>query len=76
MMMTKVDGEQQWTKHAIVKELINIGLTIEITTNDSSKDQPRYYVNMFKILTITNHASIIKLKRTWLKMWCFHSMKL
>ncbi len=70
------DGEQQWKKHAIIKEFINIGSTIEITIDDLSKDQLKYYVNMFKIPTITNHTSIIKLKETSLRMWCLHWMSL
>jgi hypothetical protein len=50
------DGEQDWTKHTIVKELINIGSTTEVPIVGLSKDQPRYYVNMFRILIIINHA--------------------
>ncbi len=70
------DGEQQWTKHAIIKELLNIGLTIKVTTHDLFKDQLWYYVKLLKIPTITNHTFVIKLKKTWLRMWCLHWMKL
>ncbi len=42
--------------------LINIGSTIKVPIVGLSEDQPRYYVYMFKILTITNHAFVIKSK--------------
>jgi sRNA-binding carbon storage regulator CsrA len=54
------DGEQNWTKHTVVKEFINIGSTIEVPIASLSGNQPRYYVNMPKILIVINHASIIE----------------
>jgi hypothetical protein len=54
------DGEQKWTKHTIAKEFINIGSTIEVPVDGLFENQPRYYVNMPRIPTIINHASIIE----------------
>jgi hypothetical protein len=53
------DGEMQWTKDAITKKFINIGLIVEITIHESItgglfQNQPRYYVNMLKILKVIN----------------------
>ncbi len=56
------DGEQDWTKHTIAKELINIGSTTKVPIACLFKYQPRYYVNMLEIPTITKHASVIKSK--------------
>ncbi len=54
------DGEQNWTKHIVVKEFINIGSIIEVPIASLFKYQLRYYVNMPKIPIVTNHASIIE----------------
>jgi hypothetical protein len=44
------------------KEFINISSTKKIPIAGLSKDQPRYYVNMPRILIITNHAFVIELE--------------
>jgi hypothetical protein len=56
------DCEQDWTKHIVAEELINIGSTIEVPIVGLFEDQPRYYVNMPIILTIINHAFVIELE--------------
>jgi len=43
-----------------LQRFINIGSTIKIPIASLSKDQPTYYVNMFRIPIITNHASVIE----------------
>jgi hypothetical protein len=50
------DGEKEWTKHTIAEEFINIGSITEVTIVGLLEYQPKYYVNMFKIPTFTNHA--------------------
>ncbi len=54
------DGEQNWTKHTIVKEFINMGSAIEVLIASLFGNQPRYYVNMPKIPIFINHAFIIE----------------
>jgi hypothetical protein len=51
----------QWIEDEIIKKFINIGSTIEITIHESITDglfqnQPRYYVNMLRILKVVNHV--------------------
>ncbi len=56
------DGEQEWIKRTIAyQELINISSITKITIDGLFQDQPKYYVNMPRIIIITNHASIIEL---------------
>jgi hypothetical protein len=57
------DGEEDWTKHIIAKEFINICSIIEVPNITTlSENQPRYYVNMPRIPTIINHAFVIESK--------------
>jgi hypothetical protein len=53
-------AKQNWTKHTIAEEFINMCSTTEVPIASLFKDQPRYYVNMPRILTIISHAYVIK----------------
>ncbi len=55
------DGEQDQTKHIVVEKFINIGSTT-IPIVSLFEDQPRYYVNVLKILIIINRAYVIELE--------------
>ncbi len=56
------DCEQDGIKHIVAEKLINIGSTIEVQIVSLFEDQPRYYVNMLKLLRVINHGSVIEPK--------------
>ncbi len=45
----KEDGEMEWAKQDVAKELININ-SIAKPTISVTQDQPRYYVDMLQFL--------------------------